>query len=129
MRPFIFIFLLSTLVSCSKKKAPGDILPPDKMEQVLWEQMKADAFTKEFIARDSSKDPVKENLILQEKIFQKYHTNRESFYKSYEWYLAHDEQMKDILDSVIAKQGRNRERERTRKYLKLRNYEQSKKER
>jgi len=129
MRAFLSFFLLTVLISCSKKKANADILPPDKMEQVLWEQMKADAFTKEFLARDSSKDPVKENLILQEKIFQKYHTTRESFYKSYDWYLAHNDQMKDILDSVIAKQGRVRERERTRKFIKLRNNEQAKKER
>ena len=129
MRPLAFICFICVAFSCTKKKGPIDILSPDKMEAVLWEQLKADAYTREFISRDSTKDVVKENLILQEKIFKKHHTDRASFYKSYDWYLAHEEQMRSILDSVIAKEGRVRERERTRKYLKLRNYEQSKKQR
>ena len=94
------------LFSCSGNRLPGDILPPDKMEKLIWEQMRADAFTANFIAKDSSKDARRENGILQEKIFKKYKTNKETFYRSYNYYIEHDKIMKDILDSVIAKETR-----------------------
>ena len=114
--------------SCNSKKVPAGILPPEKMEPILWQQMKADAFTKEFVSKDSSKDPASENLILQEKIFKQYETDKNTFYKSYRYYLAHEDLMKALLDSVISKEGtgRNRDRDKLHKILKLRQNEQSK---
>ena len=94
------------LFSCSGNGLHNDILPPDKMEKLIWEQMRADAFTVNFITKDSSKNVKRENEILQEKIFQKYKTDKKTFYRSYKYYLEHDRIMKNILDSIIAKETR-----------------------
>ena len=120
MKAFCRIFACIILVSCSSGQTPADILPPEKMEQVLWDQLRADAFTSVFVSKDSTKNLQQVNLELQEKIFQKDHTDKESFYRSYQYYLDHGEVMKDILDSMIAKQSRLREKERMKEMIKTR---------
>ncbi len=99
---FIFVFLL--LFSCTEVKLADNILSEQEMEIILWEQMKADAFTKEFISKDSSKDLSMENDKLQQKIFAKYKVDRNDFYKTYQYYLKHEDLMKNVLDSIILRQ-------------------------
>ncbi len=112
----ISFFIL--LLSCNKNKLPNGILSFDKMEKILWEQTRADAFTQEFIAKDSSKDLTIENLKLQEKIFSKYKIDKKTFYKSYDYYLKHDELLKKLLDTIVVRNGRARDNERIKNILK-----------
>ena len=126
MKAFCRIFACIILVSCSSGQTPSGILPPDKMEEVLWDQLRADAFTTTFVSKDSTKNLQQVNLELQQKIFQKDHTDKESFYRSYEYYLNHGELMKDLLDSMIAKQSLLRENQRMKELIKIRKqHEQS----
>ncbi|MCY7291175.1 MAG: DUF4296 domain-containing protein [Ferruginibacter sp.] len=97
---------------------PKGILSFDKMEKLLWEQTKADAFTQEFISKDSSKDLTVENFKLQEKIFAKYKVDRKTFYISYEYYLKHEDLMKPLLDTIVVRNGRARDDERIKNILK-----------
>ena len=115
------------LFSCSSDTLPADIIPPEKMELLLWDQFRADAYTKEFLTKDSAKDVAKENRELQEKIFRKYKTDKTTFYKSYRYYLEHGDIMKTLMDSVMAKQSRAREKARMPDIFKLRRNEQNKK--
>ena len=115
---FIFCFLL---ISCNRNKLPGDILSQDKMEKILWEQTKADAFTQEFIAKDSSKDLTTENFKIQEKIFSKFNTDRKTFYKSYRYYVQHDELLRPLLDTIVVRNGRARDNQRIKNILKPEN--------
>ncbi len=111
MKYLFFIIITVVLFSCSNNNLPKNILSQDKMEMILWEQMKADAFTKEFISKDSSKNLVEENIKLQQKLFAQYKIDKENFYKSYQYYLKHDALMKDVLDSIVAKQTRMHQKE------------------
>ena len=111
----IFLILLQ---NCNSNKLPKGILPFDKMEKIMWEQTKADAFTREYISKDSLKDLTVENFKLQEKIFAKYKVDRKSFYKSYDYYLKHDELMKPLLDTIVVRNGRARDNERIKQILK-----------
>jgi hypothetical protein len=111
MKYLIFIIVSVVLFSCSDNNLPRGILSQEKMEIILWEQMKADAFTKEFISKDSSKNLAIENIKLQQKLFIKYKIDKEDFYKSYQYYLKHDALMKDVLDSIVAKQTRIHQKE------------------
>lgn len=103
MKNLSFIFVL-LLFSCTEVKLADNILSQQEMEIILWEQMKADAFTKEFISKDSSKDLSLENEKLQQKIFAKYKVDKNDFYKTYQYYLKHEYLMKTVLDSIILKQ-------------------------
>jgi hypothetical protein len=111
MKHLFFIPISIVLFSCSDNNLPRGVLSHEKMEIMLWEQMKADAFTKEFISKDSSKNLTIENIKLQQKLFSKYKIDREDFYKSYQYYLKHDALMKDVLDSIVAKQTRIHQKE------------------
>lgn len=111
MKYLFFITISVVLFSCSDNNLPKNILSQEKMEIILWEQMKADAFTKEFISKDSSKNLAVENVKLQQKLFAKYKIDKEDFYKSYQYYLKHDALMKDVLDSIVAKQTRMHQKE------------------
>ena len=88
------------------------------MEKILWELTQADIFTQDFISKDSSKNLTVENLKLQQKIFAKYKTDKNIFYKSYEYYIKHNELLKPLLDSMIVKNGRTRETSRLKKIIK-----------
>ena len=101
---FLFTFLL---FSCKQKNK--NILPADKMEKILWDITQADIFIQDFIAKDSAKNLPLENLKIQQKIFAKHKTNRKEFYKSYEFYIKHEELLKPLLDSMVVKNGRIRE--------------------
>ncbi len=98
---FFFFFIL--FLSCTHNELSIKILPPDKMEILLWEQFKLDAFTREFIARDSSKNLTVENYKLQQIIFKKYNTNKEQFYNSYNYYLSRQDEFKIIIDNIVDK--------------------------
>ena len=114
------MFTMIALASCGKKnKLPDGILQPDKMQAVLWDVIKADAFTKEFIKKDSSKDAVHENLKLQEEIFAIHHISKQDFYTSYDYYKSNPGQLKVIIDSIIANGGRDKAKTKTLKAIPL----------
>jgi len=111
IRNCIILFCLTIFFSCgNKNKIPPGILKPEKMQVVLWDVIKADAFTAEFIKKDSVKDAVQENLKLQQKIFAIHHISKEDFYTSYEYYKMNPDLFKIIMDSMMAKAERDKQK-------------------
>lgn len=102
----VVLLLFAGLIFFSCKKKPGNILPPAKMEKVLTDVIKADVFVTDFVMKDSSKNPEIENIKLQKQIFKKHGTTSEVFYKSYDYYLHHADELTPMLDS-ISKQVNN----------------------
>lgn len=103
--------LISTffLFSCGNKNAvPSGILKPAKMQAVLWDVLRADVFTNDFIKKDSTKKPEQELAKLQQQIFAIHKVSKEEFYKSYEYYKMHPEIMQPMLDSMINKRTRDK---------------------
>ena len=96
--------------SCeNKNKIPDGILKPDKMQAVLWDVIRADAFSTEFLKNDSKKDPTEENLKLQQQIFAIHKTTKVDFYRSYDYYKSDNTQLfKKMLDSMVTQAERNR---------------------
>ena len=109
MHRSIAVILVVFLFSCgSKNGIPSGILKPAKMEVVLWDVLRADAFTYNFITKDSSKKPETENAKLQQQVFALHKITKTEFYKSYEFYKAHPDLMQPILDSIISKGNRDK---------------------
>ena len=104
MRIISVFILVVLIISCTKNKIPDGILKPEKMQAVYWDVLQADVFTKEFVAKDSSLDSKRENARLQLAIFKKHGTDREQFYRSYEYYLDHSNLMKDMVDTMLVRQ-------------------------
>ncbi len=111
MKYLIFFVALLSIFSCSDKQIPDEIIPASKMEILLWEQMQADAFTKEFLVKDSSVNLDSANIAIQEKIFAKNKITSSQFYKSYYYYLNHQDKLRVILDSITIKQVKIKENE------------------
>ena len=119
MKGFYYFIICIFLFGC--KQNDKKILSKEKMEKIMWELTQADVFTQDFISKDSSKNLEKENLKLQLKIFSKNSTDRKSFYKSYDYYLKHEELLKPLLDTLIVRNGRIRENIRLKKTIKAAN--------
>lgn len=94
---------LLCLLGCSKKSNNQEILGREKMQAVMWDVIGADVFTEQFVKKDSSKNAVVENVQLQNKIFALHNVSRARYYKSFDYYVAHTELMKTLLDSMTAK--------------------------
>lgn len=105
----VFSFLLIlTCTSCNDRQKQGVVLSKEKMQAVLWDMLQADAFTSNFIKKDSSKNEAKENAALQKKIFELHKISREDYITSYDYYSTQPELMKIMLDSMSAKAERDR---------------------
>jgi Domain of unknown function (DUF4296) len=107
---FILLTGLSLLNSCGNKdKLPAGVLKPEKMQAVLWDVIKADVFTTEFIKKDSSKNATAENLKLQQQIFAIHKVTRADFYSSYDYYKTNTAEFKKIIDSMVTQAERKKE--------------------
>jgi hypothetical protein len=104
--PLLF-FILLLITSCSgKKKIPGDILPQEKMQAVLWSMMNAGEFLNGYIINKDSVDKTAESSKIYGQVFQVHHITKGEFDKSYLYYKEHPELLKVILDSLSKKNER-----------------------
>ncbi len=105
------ILLLTTVIlfSCkNKSNVPSGILPRDKMEIVLKDIFRVNAFTHDFIKKDSAKNELEENVKLQKQVFQLHKVTKDEFYNSYNYYNDHPDIMKAMLDSIVNSNARER---------------------
>jgi len=108
MRKLFLIFLiLSFLFSCSdKNKIPKGVLPKKKMQEVMWDMIRAGEFLNSFVLyKDTSIDKVAESQKWYNKIYQLHKITKRDFDRSYAYYQAHPVLMKELLDSLSKKQA------------------------
>ncbi len=97
------------LFSCGdKSQIPSEIITPDKMQLVLFDVLRADAFVFDFIKKDSTKNVEEESIKLQQQIFIVHKVTKEAFYKSYDFYKTRPDLMLPLLDSMINKATRDK---------------------
>lgn len=97
--PVIIILLLA---GCgSKNKVPSDVLPPAKMQAVMWDILRADQFLGSYVfIKDSSLNKQNESLRMYDRVLDLHQTNMEEFRRSFAYYQAHPQLMKVIMDSL-----------------------------
>lgn len=101
MRVFITTVLPFLLLACNSNKLPKGVLPPDKMETVLWDMIQADEFLRNYMLNaDTSLSDTTESIRMYEKVFGMHKTSRQEFKKSFDYYRTHTSLMKDVLDSL-----------------------------
>ena len=103
VRLYLFILVISVL-SCSRSKYPDGVLEPEKMQAVYWDYVRADVFTKELMSKDSSLLLDSANVVFQQQLFDKHQISKETFYKSYDYYISHQLLMRDMLDTMLIRQ-------------------------
>jgi hypothetical protein len=87
---------------------PAGVLPPQQMQAVLWDVIRADVFTADYIKKDSSRNAVKENEKLQQQIFAIHKITAADFYTSYDYYKNHTAEFMSIIDTLVARAERNK---------------------
>lgn len=106
MKVCLFLSLL-ILVSCSEKnKVPKGILPPQKMEVVLWDLIRADEFVLNYIVKDTSRNRKLESIKLYEQVFTIHGINKGKFQKSFLFYEKHPELLQPLMDTLEKRQKR-----------------------
>jgi hypothetical protein len=89
------------LTACKDKKViPQGLLNKEQMEKVLSDVMDAEAFTNNYIKKDSTKNLALENAKLQHQVFALHQVTKDQFYSSFDYYRKHPELMSEILDSI-----------------------------
>ncbi|MEO5501049.1 MAG: DUF4296 domain-containing protein [Ginsengibacter sp.] len=112
MKILIFSGLLFFLCSCSgKQKIPSDILPPEKMKNIIWDILQAQSMNNEITAHDSSIDKQASLSLLTREALRLNQTDSVNYSKSYNWYVAHPGIMKIFLDTLYEQKQRHKELE------------------
>jgi hypothetical protein len=106
MMPALLLFCF--LLSCGSS-IPKEIIPPEKMETILWQLMQVDEFTANAFTRDSTHNLTTERILRYRQVFRLNQTNKEAFSKSYTWYMAHPDITKTMFDSIGVQALRQRD--------------------
>ena len=102
----IIVFFLA---SCgNKNKIPAGVFKPDKMEAVLWDIIRVESFTRDFVKKDTLKIADEEYVKLQKAVFARHQVTKADFDKSYNYYKTKTDLFKTVLDSMITRANRDR---------------------
>ena len=103
----IGIIALILFFSCTQKtKIPGTILPPDKMEKVLMDMLRAEEFLNQRQSDSAIADSFN-RVKLYQSVLTLHKTTKENFKKSFTFYEAHPDWLKVVLDSMHSEATRN----------------------
>ena len=102
----IVIISISVFFSSCKESTPSGIIKPKKMQEVLWDVLRADALSQQLVKSDSAKSLADESVKLTKKAFLIHNISEEQFEKSYTYYTNHPDIMRTMLDSINAQQTR-----------------------
>lgn len=100
MKLCLIISLLLVLNGCSSSPVPKGVLPPARMQKIMYDLMRIDEFINNFVVRDSGIDIKKKRSTLYEQVFKVNNTNRKDFYSSYKYYQQHPDLQKEVFDSL-----------------------------
>jgi hypothetical protein len=81
---------------------PDDILPPDKIQPIVYDLLRADEYVNNFVLRDTLLKREEEAVKLYEQVFLIHKISSRDFYKSYKYYQAHPDKNKILIDSLNA---------------------------
>jgi len=102
----IVIISISVFFYSCKESTPSGIIKPKKMQEILWDVLRADALSQQLVKSDSAKSLADESVKLTKKVFLIHNISEEQFEKSYTYYTNHPNIMRTMLDSINAQQTR-----------------------
>ncbi len=100
------ILIISVLFYSCKEAIPTDVIKQKKMQEILWDVLRADALSQQLVKNDSTKLLANENVRLIKRVFVIHNINQEQFDKSYSYYTKHPDIMRSILDSIATQKVR-----------------------
>jgi hypothetical protein len=105
MKYFFFLCFLLVLQAC-KPAVPKNILPPAKMQAILWDMMRADEMVEYYSPGDSAFAKLLKNTQYYQVIFRMHKTTEAIFKASMHFYIGHPKLFQPVLDSMQASADR-----------------------
>src|SRR5688572_21089022 len=97
---FILVSLICVSIFSCKESIPSDVIKQKKMQEVLWDVIKAEALAQQLVKADSSKVQSVESRKLISRVFSIHNITKEQFEKSYDYYIDHPDIMRGLFDSL-----------------------------
>jgi hypothetical protein len=105
----LVLLMMGGFISCTNKdKIPGDVLPKEEMEKVLWDMITAERYANVFL-KDSALNNKEETFKLYAQVFALHNITREQFVKSYQFYMSRPDITRGMLDSLSTHANRRRD--------------------
>jgi hypothetical protein len=102
-RALTILTLLLFLCGCNNQpKVPREVLPPQKMKQVLWDLIRADELTYTRAGTDTNATKLIHRTALYQKVLQIHRISKEVFRKSFSYYQSNPDLLKTIIDSMYS---------------------------
>lgn len=101
-----YLILLCSLLSCSGRQVPGDIIQPEKMQSILWDIARAQSLSDDVSQKDSAIKKGAAIKVLSNEVFKLHHISESDFNKSYAWYSSHPDVLHEMLDTMTARNQR-----------------------
>jgi hypothetical protein len=99
MRSLRILIFTVCFFSCTSS-VPKDVLPPKKMQTVLWDVMQADEMAEYYSVKDSTFHGLAKHADYYQKVFSIHKVSKEDFTRSLRYYENHPAALKTILDSL-----------------------------
>ena len=103
----VFILLIYCAACSSPNKIPDDIMDVNKMKPIVWDMMRANSLSQNLRKTDTNLVK-KETLANYERVFKVHGVTKETFFKSYNYYLQHPDKNKILMDTLVAYANRQR---------------------
>ena len=90
------------LAACGRKQEmQGDILPPEKMEALLWDLMRADKYNQDYrFIVDTTLNRKETSIALYAEILDLHKVSQEQFRESFLYYRARPLELRALMDSI-----------------------------
>lgn len=99
-----YIFLLSLFFgACKNSSVPDEILPPEKMQNVLYDIIRADEMVDFLRMSDSTYRPFAKRTALYDTVFGLHGVQKETFQQSLRYYQGRPDLLKEIMEDMHAK--------------------------
>ncbi len=95
--------LCCLLAACSGSSVPDNVLPPEKMEVVLYDVIRADEMVDFLKLSDSTWQPFSRRTDLYDSIFQLHKVKKETFQNSLRFYQGRPDLLKEVLEALQKK--------------------------
>jgi hypothetical protein len=106
MRSILVVGLFFLLMGCSDNKTSENLLETRKMEQVMWDMMRADELAGHYSEKDSNHNALNLHTNQYDKIFAVHGITKNQFKQSLDYYKSRPDLMKPIFDSLQARSER-----------------------
>lgn len=102
---YLFVLLLVFVLACSSKNAvPSNIIPPNKMQGILWDMFKVGNFVTSYqLPADTTLQRNKEQIKWYNRVLHIHQVTEAQFKSSMQYYKDHPAILAIIMDSLSRK--------------------------